>query len=203
MSIVILFIFVVSFFFYYPCIYSYCYCFAFASYCVLHFFSFFFFFFQAEDGIRDAQESRGLGDVYKRQGINAEYGDSFPTMGSCCGGASKEETDKASPQAAAENKCVVCGNFAEKRCSQCKRVWYCDKKCQEKDWTTSHATVCVASANPAEGDQVAGTAAVHGKEGGAANDENGEPPVLDDDASLSKVPENVQTDTESRGCCGL
>ena len=31
---------------------------------------FFFFFFQAEDGIRDAQESRGLGDVYKRQ----EYG---------------------------------------------------------------------------------------------------------------------------------
>ena len=27
------------------------------------------FFFQAEDGIRDAQESRGLGDVYKRQPI--------------------------------------------------------------------------------------------------------------------------------------
>ena len=27
------------------------------------------FFFQAEDGIRDAQESRGLGDVYKRQDI--------------------------------------------------------------------------------------------------------------------------------------
>ena len=26
-----------------------------------------FFFFQAEDGIRDAQESRGLGDVYKGQ----------------------------------------------------------------------------------------------------------------------------------------
>src|SRR5674536_196846 len=26
-----------------------------------------FFFFQAKDGIRDAQESRGLGDVYKRQ----------------------------------------------------------------------------------------------------------------------------------------
>ena len=29
---------------------------------------FFVFFFQAEDGIRVAQESRGLGDVYKRQG---------------------------------------------------------------------------------------------------------------------------------------
>ena len=28
---------------------------------------FFVFFFQAEDGIRYAQESRGLGDVYKRQ----------------------------------------------------------------------------------------------------------------------------------------
>ena len=27
------------------------------------------FFFQAEDGIRGAQESRGLGDVYKRQGV--------------------------------------------------------------------------------------------------------------------------------------
>mgnify|MGYP007068836375 CR=1 FL=1 len=26
-----------------------------------------FVFFRAEDGIRDAQESRGLGDVYKRQ----------------------------------------------------------------------------------------------------------------------------------------
>ena len=33
----------------------------------LLFFWFCCFFFQAEDGIRDAQESRGLGDVYKRQ----------------------------------------------------------------------------------------------------------------------------------------
>ena len=31
---------------------------------------YFFFFFQAEDGIRCAQESRGLGDVYKRQVID-------------------------------------------------------------------------------------------------------------------------------------
>ena len=29
---------------------------------------FLFFFFQAEDGIRDLVRSRGLGDVYKRQG---------------------------------------------------------------------------------------------------------------------------------------
>ena len=34
-------------------------------------FVFFFFLFQAEDGIRDAQESRGLGDVYKRQDVDS------------------------------------------------------------------------------------------------------------------------------------
>ena len=31
------------------------------------------FFFQAEDGIRDAQESRGLGDVYKRQLLHGKF----------------------------------------------------------------------------------------------------------------------------------
>ena len=31
---------------------------------------FLFLFFQAEDGIRDRVASRGLGDVYKRQGIS-------------------------------------------------------------------------------------------------------------------------------------
>ena len=30
-------------------------------------------FFQAEDGIRDAQESRGLGDVYKRQLLDRAF----------------------------------------------------------------------------------------------------------------------------------
>ena len=29
-----------------------------------------FLFFQAEDGIRDLVRSRGLGDVYKRQGVD-------------------------------------------------------------------------------------------------------------------------------------
>ncbi len=36
-----------------------------------------YFFFQAEDGIRDVERSRGLGDVYKRQdywGIYADEG---------------------------------------------------------------------------------------------------------------------------------
>ena len=32
-----------------------------------------FFFFQAEDGIRDLVRSRGLGDVYKRQVLNALF----------------------------------------------------------------------------------------------------------------------------------
>ena len=36
-----------------------------------------FFFFQAEDGIRDLVRSRGLGDVYKRQGPERGY----PSMG--------------------------------------------------------------------------------------------------------------------------
>eukprot|EP00658_Telonema_sp_P-2_P036480 TRINITY_DN26379_c0_g1_i3.p1 TRINITY_DN26379_c0_g1~~TRINITY_DN26379_c0_g1_i3.p1 ORF type:complete len:212 (+),score=36.65 TRINITY_DN26379_c0_g1_i3:2-637(+) len=43
------------------------FCFFIFYYLLLLFYYFFFFFFQAEDGIRDAQESRGLGDVYKRQ----------------------------------------------------------------------------------------------------------------------------------------
>ena len=34
----------------------------------------FIFFFQAEDGIRDLVRSRGLGDVYKRQGRGARVG---------------------------------------------------------------------------------------------------------------------------------
>ena len=37
-------------------------------------FQYTFFFFQAEDGIRDAQESRGLGDVYKRQAYISDVG---------------------------------------------------------------------------------------------------------------------------------
>ena len=39
------------------------------------------FFFQAEDGIRDLVRSRGLGDVYKRQGIQSVVA---PKAG-CCG----------------------------------------------------------------------------------------------------------------------
>ena len=50
----------------------------------------FLLFFQAEDGIRDAQESRGLGDVYKRQtlkvplkGVYGHLKDQMAEMRSC------------------------------------------------------------------------------------------------------------------------
>ena len=39
---------------------------------ILRFVSVRIFFFQAEDGIRDLVRSRGLGDVYKRQGMTCE-----------------------------------------------------------------------------------------------------------------------------------
>ena len=39
---------------------------------VRHYCLLFVFFFQAEDGIRDLVRSRGLGDVYKRQGEGLE-----------------------------------------------------------------------------------------------------------------------------------
>ncbi|CUX14115.1 hypothetical protein BN3456_00037 [Clostridium sp. C105KSO13] len=42
----------------------------------------FVFFFQAEDGIRDVERSRGLGDVYKRQVHNASL--RFFCSFNCC-----------------------------------------------------------------------------------------------------------------------
>ena len=36
------------------------------------------FFFQAEDGIRDLVRSRGLGDVYKRQGKGTQWSNCYP-----------------------------------------------------------------------------------------------------------------------------
>ena len=49
------------------CVISIVYCL-----CVLFFFLL-LFFFQAEDGIRDLVRSRGLGDVYKRQGWDLKF----------------------------------------------------------------------------------------------------------------------------------
>ena len=39
------------------------------------------FFFQAEDGIRDVERSRGLGDVYKRQDGGGIIGFAFVVLG--------------------------------------------------------------------------------------------------------------------------
>ena len=39
-----------------------------------------FFFFQAEDGIRDFCLSRGLGDVYKRQGYKIATADEIKAL---------------------------------------------------------------------------------------------------------------------------
>ena len=42
-------------------------------------------FFQAEDGIRDLVRSRGLGDVYKRQGVNDSPALATATIGFAIG----------------------------------------------------------------------------------------------------------------------
>jgi len=38
-------------------------------------------------------------------------------------------------------KCVVCGQQAAKRCSQCHQEWYCRRECQVQHWP-KHKTVC-------------------------------------------------------------
>ena len=50
------------------------------------------FFFQAEDGIRDLVRSRGLGDVYKRQGQGFDHRSADPDGGR---GAEPEGGDAA------------------------------------------------------------------------------------------------------------
>ena len=44
-----------------------------------------FFFFQAEDGIRDLVRSRGLGDVYKRQGSSTAFSFAWRAERGCIG----------------------------------------------------------------------------------------------------------------------
>ena len=56
---------------------------------------YYYFFFQAEDGIRDVERSRGLGDVYKRQdsvglqqhstqGVSSAASDVYKRQGFIC-----------------------------------------------------------------------------------------------------------------------
>eukprot|EP00831_Metopus_contortus_P056746 TRINITY_DN48808_c0_g1_i1.p3 TRINITY_DN48808_c0_g1~~TRINITY_DN48808_c0_g1_i1.p3 ORF type:complete len:121 (-),score=43.17 TRINITY_DN48808_c0_g1_i1:77-439(-) len=66
-------------------------------------FSLFLFFFQAEDGIRDVERSRGLGDVYKRQGIpserkNKSQSETYDRVGK------KEEKDEKMEEGKKENR---------------------------------------------------------------------------------------------------
>ena len=51
-----------------------------------------YFFFQAEDGIRDLVRSRGLGDVYKRQGKD------YALVGRTDGTSFVDVTDPARPR---------------------------------------------------------------------------------------------------------
>ena len=39
------------------------------------------------------------------------------------------------------NSCVICNEEAEKKCSRCKNVSYCSKKCQAIDWKL-HKKIC-------------------------------------------------------------
>ena len=55
------------------------------------------FFFQAEDGIRDLVRSRGLGDVYKRQGRGGAAG---PLVGGAVGRSDGDRDATAVAQAA-------------------------------------------------------------------------------------------------------
>ena len=68
---------------------------------------FLFFFFQAEDGIRDFCLSRGLGDVYKRQGLKEakEVVDGAPKM--VKEGASKAEAEDIKTKLEAEGAKVT------------------------------------------------------------------------------------------------
>lgn len=40
--------------------------------------------------------------------------------------------------------CDICGELKAhlKRCSQCKKKWYCSKKCQREDWN-KHKKICL------------------------------------------------------------
>eukprot|EP00831_Metopus_contortus_P003064 TRINITY_DN11136_c0_g1_i1.p1 TRINITY_DN11136_c0_g1~~TRINITY_DN11136_c0_g1_i1.p1 ORF type:complete len:203 (-),score=58.38 TRINITY_DN11136_c0_g1_i1:106-714(-) len=62
----------------------------------------FFFFFQAEDGIRDVERSRGLGDVYKRQYQRRVHGIYKMPAYSIAGRYKKREPDFVPPPSSYE-----------------------------------------------------------------------------------------------------
>ena len=40
-------------------------------------------------------------------------------------------------------RCVVCGGPSQQRCSGCKQVHYCSKKCQKRHWKSGHNKQCL------------------------------------------------------------
>jgi hypothetical protein len=38
--------------------------------------------------------------------------------------------------------CPVCKKLAKKRCTGCKRTWYCSVDCQKHDYKKKHARLC-------------------------------------------------------------
>ena len=41
-----------------------------------------------------------------------------------------------------KGKCALCGKEATKRCSRCKKTWYCTAEHQKQDWKLHKRTVC-------------------------------------------------------------
>ena len=76
------------------------------------------FFFQAEDGIRDLVRSRGLGDVYKRQGSGriardgVMLGETFGATLVGGDGSGGELGDRGTPNATNATAAMVSKNFA-------------------------------------------------------------------------------------------
>lgn len=55
----------------------------------------------------------------------------------------KKKLDKQKKKAETEQTtCAKCGKEAGKRCSECKKYYYCSKKCQKKDLKSNHKNEC-------------------------------------------------------------
>src|ERR1019366_6066387 len=46
-------------------------------------------------------------------------------------------------------KCMGCDLRGTKRCTRCKKAWYCSIECQRTDWTLHHSKVCTQTATVA------------------------------------------------------
>lgn len=53
-----------------------------------------------------------------------------------------ESKDLPEGEPARLQKCAKCGHPAEKRCSDCKKYFYCSKKCQKRDLKSGHKNDC-------------------------------------------------------------